>query len=303
MSTTIMLTAIALFILQSVSMKLIRAESISDKLLVNGIFSAIAGIGMTTALAAVPSLRGISSATLAFGLLFGLLFALTILFYNLAVSTGPLSYTAFYFSASMLIPTAAGILFFNEPLTPALIIGALLFLAAFYLLNVPGSMSGNITITPPKQKKKWLLFCMLTFLGNGLLAVVQKSHQMISGGTQASGLMLVGFLSASVFYFIVYLLMRKIHRKGSENCTVTARSVAHANLVPALLLAAGSLGGNLLITYLAGIMSGSYLFPVVQGSIILGVTLVSVFMFKERLSLYGKCGILTGILAIVAINL
>ena len=40
--------------------------------------------------------------TLRHGIAFGVLFALTILFYNLAIASGPLSYTTFYFSASML---------------------------------------------------------------------------------------------------------------------------------------------------------------------------------------------------------
>lgn len=52
---------------------------------------------------------------------------------------GPLSYTTFYFSASMLVPAFAGVLLFGEALTFTLAAAVALFLAAFWCLNVaPG---------------------------------------------------------------------------------------------------------------------------------------------------------------------
>jgi len=72
--------------------------------------------------------------------------------------------------------------------------------------------------------------------------------------------------------------------------------------LPIVLVGLSSLSGNFLLIYLAGRTSASYLFPLVQGSIIVGVTLISVLFFKEKLSLQGKIGLLTGIAAIVIIN-
>ena len=67
--------------------------------------------------------------------------------------------------------------------------------------------------------------------------------------------------------------------------------------------AGGSVGGNLLLTWLAGRVDASYLFPLVQGSIIVGVTLCSVLLFREKLSARGRFGILLGVAAIAVINL
>ena len=50
-------------------------------------------------------------------------------------------------------------------------------------------------------------------------------------------------------------------------------------------------------------MDASYLFPLVQGSIIVGVTLCSVLLFREKLSARGRFGILLGVAAIAVINL
>ena len=75
------------------------------------------------------------------------------------------------------------------------------------------------------------------------------------------------------------------------------------NALAAVLLAGGSVGGNLLLTWLAGRVDASYLFPLVQGSIIVGVTLCSVLLFREKLSARGRLGILLGVAAIAVINL
>ena len=60
---------------------------------------------------------------------------------------------------------------------------------------------------------------------------------------------------------------------------------------------------RLLLTWLAGRVDASYLFPLVQGSIIVGVTLCSVLLFREKLSARGRLGILLGVAAIAVINL
>ena len=67
----------------------------------------------------------------------------------------------------MLVPAFAGVLLFGEALTFTLAAAVALFLAAFWCLNVaPGGAQ--------KPEPRWLALCALTFLCNGLCAVVQK---------------------------------------------------------------------------------------------------------------------------------
>ena len=241
---------------------------------------------------AVPDMFTVSPATLRHGIAFGVLFALTILFYNLAIASGPLSYTTFYFSASMLVPAFAGVLLFGEALTFTLAAAVALFLAAFWCLNVaPGGAQ--------KPEPRWLALCALTFLCNGLCAVVQKSQQNATGGAEAAGLMLVGFCTAAACYALAYLALRGRLPAGAADGAALLRQ----NALAAVLLAGGSVGGNLLLTWLAGRVDASYLFPLVQGSIIVGVTLCSVLLFREKLSARGRFGILLGVAAIAVINL
>ena len=113
MTAVFLLCTIILFVLQTLSMKLQHAEHLPQKLLVNCAFSLLAAAGMGAGRLAVPDMFTVSPATLRHGIAFGVLFALTILFYNLAIASGPLSYTTFYFSASMLVPAFAGVLLFG----------------------------------------------------------------------------------------------------------------------------------------------------------------------------------------------
>ncbi|MFQ8832709.1 MAG: hypothetical protein ACLR7U_07460 [Ruthenibacterium lactatiformans] len=74
----------------------------------------------------------------------------------------------------------------------------------------------------------------------------------------------------------------RIWRCGA-GCRARRRHRAAApSALAAVLLAGGSVGGNLLLTWLAGRVDASYLFPLVQGSIIVGVTLCSVPLFREN---------------------
>lgn len=284
--------AVALFIGQSIAVKIIKAESLTERLLVNSFFCALAACIMLFFGIFTPVFSAMSFTTLIMGIAFGLLFMLTILFYNLAMACGSLAYTAFYLSASMLISAAAGILIFKEPVKLTLIAATALFLAAFYFLNVTSKSKDKINL-------KWLLLCLATFLCNGFLSVVQKGHQVLLKGTQSSSLMLIGFVFAFLFYFLAFLF---INKKKPVNLK-QAKQLLTKNFIPIILITAASLGGNLLLTWLSGRMNGSYLFPLVQGSIVLGITAISIIFYKEKLSSRGKIGLLLGVAAIIIINI
>ncbi|MEG1068913.1 MAG: hypothetical protein RSE27_01790 [Ruthenibacterium sp.] len=289
MTAFLLIITISLFAGQTLSMKFIRAENMAQRMMIYAAFSALAAGGMALAMGILPSLRGVCATTVAFGVAFGVMFALTIVFYNLAIATGPLSYTTFYFSSSMLLPAAAGVLLFGEALRMSLLCAIVLFLAAFFFLNTGGK--------PQSPQKGWALWCALTFLCNGLCAVLQKAHQTALHA-ESGGLMLVGFMTACLCYGIAAIGLVK-HKKEKA----VLHEVLQKNACPTAILALASLGGNLLLTSLAGRIPSAYLFPLVQGSIIVGVTLVSVFFFKEKLSTWGKIGIFLGVCAIVVINL
>ena len=313
MNQALIVLTIAFFVLQTLSLKLLKADTLPEKLLTNCGFSLMAAFILLLFCIPFPSILTASSITITAGVLFGMSFSLTILFYLSAIACGPLSYTSFYLSSSMLLPAIAGILFFREAFQLTLVIAFAFFLSAFYLLNVnEGGKSNN---------RKWYVYCLLTFLCNGLSGIIQKTHQYAANKQEAAALMLVGFTTASLCYGIVWMISRKKistkkassgitesaavpkQQSGADIAAVSPITCLRRNLLPMMLLSAASLGGNVLLTYLAGKNAGSYLFPLVQGSIILGVALCSVLFFHEKLTARGKLGILAGTLGIIIINL
>ncbi len=294
MTTLLIILTIVLFILQSLSLKLVKADTLAEKLLSNCFFTLPASVLAGTAGLLFPGQNGFSPVTLLCGGLFGLCFSMTILFYLSAISCGPLSYASFYLSSSMLMPAGAGILFFREEPSISLAVALLFFLTAFYCLSASGGEE--------KIGRKWLLFCLLTFLCNGSCGIVQKTQQHLAGGREALGMMSIGFGSAALCYALCFLILS---RPGGQDVPPKAKPLAvlRRNRLPVCLLALSSMGGNLLLTLLAGQTDGSYLFPLVQGSIVPGVALCSLIFFREKLTLRGKLGILAGAVGIIVLNL
>lgn len=290
MTSALIAVTIGLFILQTMALRFVKADTIPEKLLINGAFSLLGAVVLGACGLLLPGWISLDGVTIVCGILFGILFAATLLFYNLALASGPMSYTAFCFSASMVISVLAGIVFFRERLrnTPLALI---LFLAAFFLLNAPGSEKTS-------RKKGWGVLCLFTFLCNGGLSVVQKAHQNATNGQESTGLMFVGFGTAAVLCIFMWAVCRM---RGARTSTV--RSVVKSNGWNIVFLAAASVGGNLLLTYLAGQTTASFLFPIVQGSIVIGVTILSAVFLKEKQPLTGWIGVGVGIAAVVVISL
>ncbi|CAH0122750.1 MULTISPECIES: hypothetical protein [unclassified Paenibacillus] len=229
--------------------------------------------------------------TLALGSVYGFVFTLAMFSYAGAMNTGPLSYSAFYFSASLMIPVIASMLFWGETATPAKWAGIFLFLLSFYFVNVYGAGTNR------KGGVQWIVFCLLAFLLNGLLPVAAKVHQTALQGREVPQFMFAGFAAACLCSLIGMAVFRSLKHKE------TGIAVMRQSAVFAVSLAVSTGLGNAAVTYLSGRMPGIYLFPLVNGSMVVMLTLLSAILFKEKLTSGGIAGIATGLCAIVAINL
>lgn len=145
-----------------------------------------------------------------------------------------------------------------------------------------------------------MLLCFFTWLTNGSLSVVLKlqttalSRQDLPA--ESIQIMLVSFAVASISAMLIWAIMGKGHYAADMAFT-------KKNLLQISLMALGTGGGNVLVSYLTGIIPSSYLFPVFQGALMVVLTLYSSFALKEKISKGGKIGIILGILGIIIINL
>lgn len=286
--------SIVLFVIQSAALKKIKVVTLRQNLLSTGISSGIIAVCLGVwALIVRPSF---SFGTLLYGSIFGAAFVFCLAVYYFAMQSGPLSYTSFFFSASMLIPSLIGLIFWDEPFSWSLGGGIILFMAAFYFITVLGGAKGK------KANTRWLILCILTWVSNGSLAIFMNLQQQFLKKNnlpdESSQLMLVSFSVACLLCLIVCLFLGKKGDNIRNDLPVMRQS-----LLPIILVAVGTGLGNILISYLTGVVPSSYLFPVVQGSIMVAITLYSTLVLKEKINNAGKIGIIIGALAIVLLNI
>lgn len=284
------LGAAVLIAIQSIALKKVHTNGLRQTLLTTGIMSAFIALGFGAYILIAQT--AISGFTVFMGLLFSVSFVSTIVLYHFAMQTGPLSYTTFFFSASMIIPSILGIILWDEPFTWQVCVGLLLFLFAFYLISKPNVKENK------KISGKWILLCFLSWLGNGCCSLIVKIHQMQMLGQESNEMLTVAYPCAAILCFCVYLILRFAKKSNDSD-----KPLIRLSTLWLVLAAAGNGLGNMLVAMLAAKVSAAYLYPIVLGGMLIIVTLYSVSVLKEKISKAGTCGILIGIAAIVLMNL
>ena len=295
----LLVACIAFMAMQTFSLRYLKAENIRQNLLANGLFSALIAIAFVVFVGAKG--MTISAPTVWFGAMFGFGFIATVSVYYYAMQSGPLSYTTFFFSASMIVPVIIGLFVWDESLKMTQGIGMAMFMAAFYCISVLGGEKGG------KVNVRWIILCFATWLLNGLIGVVSKQHQINMAGTEYVQMMMMSFVFAAVFALIAAVFFAVLDSK-KEKKTVgavvkTDMSLMWHGKVPLLGAALGSGMANVIMTYLSSRLPGGYLYPITLGSVVVLVSLFSILVLKEKPSKPGLIGILIGLVAIVVTNM
>jgi len=228
--------------------------------------------------------------TIAFGMTFGIVFVTIVYSYMKAMETGPLSFSVLALSFGIVLPIIFGSIFWSESIKAIQIFGLFLLFATFILF------AGSLKISAFPGRRLWIVFCLLTFTGNGIGMIVMKSHQMRTGGKQVRELLLVAFATAAILCLI--MLFVALMRKGEISHLFTAKFAA-------LAFGAGitTAFGNYFSGYLNSRLPGIIQFPVSNGGVALASTVLSWIIFKEKINRRGLVGLATGISALVLLSL
>ena len=227
-----------------------------------------------------------------FSFVLALLFAFFILFTQtgeiLAMNYGSVSMTMMIFSCGFLIPIFYGCIFLNESISPWQIIGLAVLIVALVMI-----------ISPKKNERLswlWLVFTVLSTLGSGTNAVIQKIHQASEHKGELLPFLFFALLFSSIFSFVASLLTR-----GGENTTKESKN-RHSEALLFLLLGGVCVGVlNILNLALAGKLPAVVQFPVYSiGSMILS-GLAARFIYRERMSRRKLIGFGIGCVAITVI--
>lgn len=223
---------------------------------------------------------------LIYSVLFAVSYSVAVVLGVLAISTGPLSLTSLLTSFSLLVPTFYGILVLDEPVSPNLFLGLGLLAAALVLINIEKKGEKKITL-------KWIFYVVLAFIGNGMCSTVQKVQQIACEGRYKSEFMIVALIISIVALSILAQITEK------------KQIVDHLKKGAVLYTVCGLANGvvNFLVIFLATRMAASVMFPVISAGGIVLTFLISLFVYKEKLSKWQILGSVLGLVSVIFLNL
>ncbi len=235
-----------------------------------------------------------SAFTVVLGVVFGAITALQGITNIAALQVGPMSYTSVIISFSTLISALSGVLFFDESLGWAQIVGIVLMLVSFIL--AAKSDSGE-----KKANVKWLFLCLIAFAATGGIGVMQKVHQSSVYRNELNAFLIIAFVSSAVFCAIFALLLKRREGLSANEKEKRNKSRMLIWLLIGIMVTNGACVAvnNKFNLYLSGVMDSAIFFPIVNGGGLVLTTLAAVLLFKERLSVKQWIGVAFGIISVV----
>ena len=247
-------------------------------------------IGLTftvSALIFLPDLFGCSSAVWLYGTAFGLSSMLFQLTYTRALSMGNVSLTVMMSNLSMIFTVLLSALVFDDPVSPAQLIGILLTLAVFVV--------STDFKTRDAVGKSWFVLALTAMLSSGLAGCTQKFFSEFGPSDESRAFVSCSYLVGAVATFAFYLILHAKHRRKTYKTA------------PPVFLYALGVGGFLAVfqtvyQYSINNIPGTFLFPTYAGGCIILSTLMGVVLFKDKLSRKQLLSLVMGLVAVVLMN-
>ena len=220
------------------------------------------------------------------GILFGTMTFVSTHFLILAMGEGPMHITILIATASMLIPTLSGALFFNEIFSAYKFI-AILALIVFLYFASSGKSQG-------KFNWKWLLYCGINFFTGGTIGVIQKIHQSSAHREEFYFFLASAFLVSALIPFFLTLKQKGTREKGD----ISPKLLGIALVSGLCVFAQYAIN-----TRLSGVLPSQLFFPVINGTNVVFGSVVAVVVFKEKMTKTQIVGMVGGMLSLIAICL
>ena len=222
-----------------------------------------------------------------YSVLFAVGFSMALGFSVMAIKTGSLSLSNMIIQTSLIVPALYGIIVLGENIKATMIIGIVILLMALVLVNYEGK-------TEKKQiTLKWLIFVFLSFIGNGACSTIQKVQQIEFNGMYKNEFMIVALMLTVMILLVLSFF--------TERDKMVKSFKSGAPMYIAYGLANGLV--NLFVILLALRMPSSIMFPIISAGGTVAVSAVSIFVYKEKLSVTQKAGIILGVVSIVLLNM
>ena len=215
---------------------------------------------------------------------FAAAYALALVGQNLAIASGPLSISSLVNSYSLIIPTFYGILFLKESLKPTAYVGIALLLISLYFINIKKESA--------RFSAKWVVCLIIGFIGNGMCSTIQKMQQLACGGAYKNEFMIVALGIVFVILTVIVLVSKADIKSHLKECSIFATLTGIANGAT-----------NLLVMVLTALLPTAVLFPSISAGGIIIMFIISLFVYKEKISRQQMVGYIMGVTSVILLNL
>ncbi len=224
-------------------------------------------------------------------LLYSVLFAGCYIVCNIgiinALKYGPIMLTTLLIGLSLIVTTVWGFIFWDAQVTPLVILGLLLVIAAISLcLYSKEKESKRISV-------KWLIYVSLAFFGNAGCSITQRTQQVQYGGQHGSMLMLFATGFSALTYLFIYL---RSDRRDTPKMLKTSWWIpVCAGLFNVAL--------NMFVMLMAVTdLSPNLIYPMISVGGLAIVTVFSLGIFKEKMRWWQWVGVTVGAVAVALLS-
>lgn len=202
-----------------------------------------------------------------------------------SLSLGSLAiYSMFMMLGGMILPFLYGVIFLNEGLSIWKIVG-LILLTGFIVLQATaqGRADEEKKVEGKKNAYFFFIICLLIFLLNGATSIVSKAHQVGEHAVdEISFTVSSSLLTVALSALILGCSLRK--RDKAEKLGQIKSAFSWKPFLGMIAVGVISCTGNFLLLKAASNVPASIQFPLVSGGVIVLSAIVSVCIFKEKLS-------------------
>lgn len=295
------------------------------------LFLVVTSVVSVVSIAAVSAFKlPISGYTAAVGVSFGVVMAVSAVFSMYSIMIGPWSYTTVITTFfSMLIPTLFGAICWHESIDALTIVG-IVFVVCSIVLSVQkrkektapvaageiaavdgdGNTVGDGKDVANKKdgrirlSGKWFICVAIAALTSGGIGVLQKIHQKSAYRGELMTMLVLAFAVEAALIAVALCVFVAVKGKSAVFSRPPQTKKAAAVLITLIVLAGvGGMLNHVINLYLAGVMDSAVFFPLVNGSNLVLVTLLSIFVYRERLSVVQWIGLGVGIAAVLCLCL
>jgi len=204
-----------------------------------------------------------------------------------AMTVGSMSLTSLLALYGMVIPSAAGPIFWNEPFGVSQLLGMVIMILSLWMLRGKDDNKSS-------SEKKWRIMAGFCFVMSGLAGLIEKIHQSTNGREERRMFLLFAFLMMFIFSVL-----------GS----VTVKTKLHKNISVKPIIMFGAISGAIISIFsrinltLAGKLDSLIYYPIANGGALLLTVFISAAVFREKLHPKRLLGFFMGLCAIFLLSL